>query len=161
MMDNNLQKEKLNYDETVKAKVKFLEAHNYMAIATSHNDKVTVRTVTYVSDAMNIYFLSCLHHTKCVQIEANPNVAACIDNIQIQGKAEILGKPLDERNKEYADIYRKKLPAIFEIFSKKPEIVMVKMVPEFFKTFVRDADCECLQHLDLKNKTAYVFEEFK
>jgi general stress protein 26 len=160
-MNNDGLKGKPDFNEDVEAKVKFLEAHNYMSLATSHNDKVTVRTVTYVSDGMNIYFLSCQHHTKCVQIEANPNVAACIDNIQIQGRAEILGKPLDEQNKEYADIYRKKLPAIFEIFSKKPEIVMVKMVPEFFQTFVKDADRECLQHLDLKNKTSYVFEEFK
>jgi len=160
-MGKNGQKEKLNFDETVKAKIRFLEAHNLMSLATSNNDKVTVRTVTYVSDAMNIYFLSSQHHTKCVQIEANSKVAACIENVQIQGKAEILGKPLDARNKEYADIYRRKLPEVFEDFAEKPEMVIVKMIPGFFETYVRNAEREYLEHLDLENKTAYVFEEFK
>jgi len=96
-------KEKLDFEQVRDEKVRFLENHRWMVLATSYNDRVTARTVDYASDGLDIYFLSWQHHTKCAQIKGNPRVASCIDNVQIEGKAEILGSPLDEKNKEYAE----------------------------------------------------------
>lgn len=149
----------LDFNQIMEEKVKFLNGHNHMALATSLNDLVTVRTVTYVSEAVDIYFLTAQHHTKCMQIKANPKVSVCIDNVQIQGKAEILGSPLDERNKEYADIYRKKLPDVFGPYSSIPGMVLVRITPILFETWVRTTARQYLEHLDLKNNRAYVFEE--
>jgi len=140
-------------------KVKFLQDHRRMVLATSYNDRVTARTVDYASDGLDIYFLSWQHHTKCVQIKGNPKVALCIDNVQIEGKAEILGNPLDEKNKEYADIYRGRLPDVFERFASRPGMVIVKVIPTFMVTFVRNPARRYLEHLDLERKIAYVFEE--
>jgi general stress protein 26 len=61
-------------------KGRFLEDHRWMVLGTSCDDRVTVRTVDYASDRLDIYFLSWQHHTKCEQIRKNPNVASCIDN---------------------------------------------------------------------------------
>lgn len=160
-MNNNGAKEQLDVNKVIEEKIKFLEAHMYLSLATSLNDRVTVRTVTYVSDGLDIYFLSCNHHTKCIQINGNPKVAACIDNVQIEGKAQILGNPTSENNKKYADIYRKKLPEIYKYFAPKPEMVIVKITPTFFATLVRNSVQEHLEHLDLEKKTAYIYEEFE
>jgi len=149
----------LDYKQVVEEKVKFLDAHNYMSLATALNDLVTVRTLTYVNDGLNIYFITDQHSKKCAQITANPRVSACIDNVQIIGKAEVLGKPLDEENKEYADIYCRKLPDIFKQYSSIPVMLLVRLTPVLFETWVRTPSRQYLEHFDPENRKAYVFKE--
>lgn len=149
----------LDFERASKDMAGFLAGRELMSLATSLDSRVTARTVTYVSHGLDIYFLSFAHHTKCTQIAGNPRVAACIENVQIEGTAEILGNALDSRNREYADIYRAKLPEIFALCAPMPRMVLVKMTPGFFVTYVRHSAGACLEHLDLGNGTACVFEE--
>lgn len=149
----------LDYNQIMEEKVKFLDSHNHMSLATSSNDLVTVRTLTYVNDGLNIYFITNQHSKKYAQINANPKVSACIDNVQIMGKAEVLGKPLDEKNKEYADIYRRKLPEIFFKYSSIPVMVLMRMKPNLFETWVRTPSRQYYEHLDINEKKAFVFKE--
>jgi len=86
-------------------------------------------------------------------------VATCIDTMQIEGKAEILGSPLDEKSKKYAEIYSNKNPALFKAFSVIPGMTMVKMTPTFFATYFRDNPANrYFEHCDLGDKVTYVFE---
>jgi general stress protein 26 len=152
--------EHLDYENVRQEKIQFLNDHMLAVLATSADDRVTARTVDYASKGLDIYFLSWEHQTKCAQIKANPRVALCIDNLQIEGRAKILGNPLDAKNSKAADIYRAKLPLIFKDFASRPGMVIVKLIPNSIVTFVRSGSRRYWEYLDLNNKTAYISEEF-
>ena len=80
----------LDYKRKIDAMIKVLTANRHIVLATSYNDRVTAITVSYVSNGLDIYFLSWEQHKKCAQIKGNPKVALCQNNMQIKGVAEIL-----------------------------------------------------------------------
>jgi len=149
-------KMELNFEKVREEKIRFLDSHHVIVLATSFDDRATARTVTYASKGLEVYFMSWGHHKKCVQIRGNPKVALCRDNLTMEGLGEILGNPLDEKNKEYAEIYRNKLPREFEGFARIPGMVLVKVTPTFMVSWVRIENRFFLEHLDLENKRAYL-----
>jgi general stress protein 26 len=149
-------KRELDFEKVREEKVRFLDSHHVIVLATSFDNRVTARTVTYASKGLDIYFMSWGHHKKCVQIRGNPKVALCRDNMTIEGLAIILGNPLDEKNKEYAETYTKKLPHDFKGFAHQPGMVLVKVTPTFVVSWVRIENRFFLEHLDLENKRAYL-----
>lgn len=84
-------KKELDYDRVREEKIKFLENHHAIVLATSYNNRVTARTVTCASKRLEIYFMSWGHHKKCVQIIGNPKVALVKHNVNIEVIAEIQG----------------------------------------------------------------------
>jgi general stress protein 26 len=146
----------LDFEKLREEKIKFLESHHTIIIATSHDNIVTARTVTYATERLDFYFMSWDHHEKILQIKENSNVALARDNISIKGLAEILGKPLDEKSKEGAEVTKKKHPKEFEIFCRVPGMIMVKVTPTYIKSWVRINNKFFIEHLDLKSKAAYL-----
>ena len=76
-----------NYNEVMER----LKKEETIVLATSYKDKVTARSVWFVLYESSIYFVTLKAYTKFKQIEKNPNVALCLDNIQIEGIAAIKG----------------------------------------------------------------------
>jgi general stress protein 26 len=155
MSTEKLEKE-LDYEDTKDKIIKFLEAHHAIVLATALDNRVTIRTVTYATKGLEVYFMSFGHHKKVAQMRDNPKVALCNDNVNIEGVAEILGSPLDEKNREYTELYKKKLPRDYAGFAHVPRMVMVKVTPKFIVSMVRIEKKLHLEHLDLKNKRAYL-----
>ncbi|HNX60876.1 MAG TPA: hypothetical protein PKK43_17380 [Spirochaetota bacterium] len=96
-----------------------------IVVSTSCNDIVTSRTVFCSSDGSAVYFITSRAYTKYKQIVKNPNVALCRDNIQITGRAEILGHPSSINLKfenEEAGKY-------ISHYSRYKNTVMIKVVP--------------------------------
>lgn len=154
-MNNERLQKKLDYEEVKEEKARFLESKHTIVLATSYQGRVTARTVTFASKGLHVYFMSWARHTKCAQIRGNPRVALCRDNVQMEGVAEILGDPLDEPSREYAETYRSKLPRDFEMFAHQAGMVMVRVVPALVTTFVRIGGRLYLECLDLEKETAY------
>jgi len=146
----------LDFEKTREEKIKFLEDHHTIVMATSHDDRVTARTVSYATDGLDFYILSWDHHEKALQLRENSNVALARDNISIKGVAEILGKPLDEKSKMGAEAIKKKRPKEFEIFSRIPGMVMIKVKPKYIKSWVRIDNRFFIEHLDLEKGQAYL-----
>jgi general stress protein 26 len=155
-MDIEKIEKELDFENTKDKIVKFLEAHHAIVLATALDKRVTIRTVTYATKGLEVYFMSFGHHKKIKQIEKNSRVALCKDNVNIEGVAEILGSPLDETNRKYAEIYKKKLPRDYAGFAHIPGMVMVKVTPKFIVSMVRIEKRLYLEHLDLGNKRAYL-----
>lgn len=149
-------KTELDFDRIREEKVKFLESHHTIVMATSHNNRVTARTVTYATEGLDFYIMSWGHHEKILQIKENSNVALARDNISIQGVAEILGKPLAEKSRKGAEVTKKKHLKEFEIFCRIPGMIMVKVTPKYIKSWVRIDNKFFIEHLDLKNRQAYL-----
>jgi hypothetical protein len=123
-----------------------------IVLSTSAQNRVTSRIVSCACNREEILFLSWGHHTKCQQIKANPLVALCHKNLQIEGRAEILGNPLDSAYKNYADTFRKIQPAIFDNFSKLPGMVLVRITLTVITAWTRDAQGYRIDHFDLEKK---------
>ena len=99
-----------------------------MVLATSHNDRVIARNVLIASKGLDLYFFTWKHSRKCKQIEKNPRIALCKDDVQIEGLAEILGALLDEKNKEYTEILRNKFPDSVKRWENRPGIVIIGII---------------------------------
>ncbi len=68
-----------------------LEKNRNVTLATSLDNRVTARTVQYVSIDLDIYFTSWGFNKKIVQIKGNSSVALYLKNLQIEGSTNILG----------------------------------------------------------------------
>jgi nitroimidazol reductase NimA-like FMN-containing flavoprotein (pyridoxamine 5'-phosphate oxidase superfamily) len=148
--------EELDFEKLVEEKINFLREHHTIVLATSKDDEVTARTVSYATERLDFYILSWDHHEKIRQIKENPNVALARDNISIRGVAEILGKPLNEKSRTGAKAIQKKRPKEFEIFSRIPGMIMVKVTPSYIKSWVKVDNKLSIEHLDLENRRAYL-----
>ena len=67
-----------------------------MVLSTSENGVVSSRMMSVVQTDGVFYFQTDITFRKYRQLSANPNVALCIDNIQIEGICEELGHPLQD-----------------------------------------------------------------
>jgi uncharacterized pyridoxamine 5'-phosphate oxidase family protein len=81
----------LNFEDKYNEVMKRLENENTIVLSTSYKDNVTSRSIWFILYESSIYFVTSKAYTKCKQIEKNPNVALCLDNIQIEGIAKIKG----------------------------------------------------------------------
>ena len=68
-------KTELKFDEVKEEKAKLLEKNEYAVLASSLSDRVTARTVTYVSEGLTIIFYTLTSLKKFAQIKANSKVA--------------------------------------------------------------------------------------
>ena len=125
-----------------------------ITLATSYNDRVTARTVSFVNKELNIYFLTWEHNKKITQITKNPNVALSLLNVQVEGEAKVLGRPMDFQ--EVGDIFRAKFSdRWFDTFSGITEMVLVKIEVNRVVKFENINRRFHLQNVDLANQTVY------
>ena len=157
-MDKKDELIELDYEEKKKEFVQFLESgkNTTMVLATSYKDRVLARNVLTVSKGLDIYFFTWRHSRKCRQIQKNPQVALCKDNVQIEGVAVILGNFVEERTKKYTDIIRNRFPEAVKRWEDRPGMVIVRVRPTLIVIGGRTVDNNIyLDFLDLKNDTAY------
>ena len=64
-----------------------------MVLSTSWHDKVTSRTMSIIIMHGAFYFQTDIMFRKYEQIQNNPKVSLCIDNIQVEGHCIELGHP--------------------------------------------------------------------
>ncbi|MBN1682441.1 pyridoxamine 5'-phosphate oxidase family protein [Candidatus Bathyarchaeota archaeon] len=148
--------EKLDFGKLMDEKVKFFEDHHTLVLSTCSEGLVTARTVTYSSDGMVFYVMSWDHHEKILQIKKNPQVALARDNISMKGIAEILGPLTDEKSKVGVEVTRKKRSRELENYGRIPGMIMFKVEPYYVKSWVQIDRRFYIEHMDLKNKTAWL-----
>lgn len=95
----------LNYEQLEQEILEVLGSNKYWAVATSANNRVTVRSMSIVNDGLNIYFQTEMLLDKYKQILINPNVALCYHNVQIEGKAESKGQVASRENEKIRKLY--------------------------------------------------------
>lgn len=83
----------LDFNEIKDEIVGKLDVRNQIVLASCYNQRVTARTVYYVNNGLDIYFLTSKAYLKYKQIEKNSNVALCLENLQIEGQAVVIPEP--------------------------------------------------------------------
>ena len=122
-----MDKKDLNFEQSLQDKIEILETATEAVLSSCSDKRVTSRVVDIACCGKEIYFLTWNHHTKCIQIRENPNVAICYKNLQVEGLAEIKGSPLSEKNKIHSDKFRAKQPLTYDQFAKLEGMVIVKV----------------------------------
>ena len=97
--------EQVNF-ENEKGKVyKKIGKSKFAVLATSSQNKPTARTMSIVFFDNKIYCQTSNEYVKYKQICENKNVALCIENIQIEGIANIKGKTIEQS--KFIEMYKK------------------------------------------------------
>lgn len=143
-----------DYDTIIEEIKEALTQNKDITLATSYDDRVTARTISFVNKELDIYFMSWEHNKKITQLSKNPKVALTLNNIQIEGVAEVLGSPSSFQ--EIGDIFRAKFSdRWFETFSKIEEMVLVRVEVKHIVRFENINHRFYLQRVDLENKVVY------
>ena len=126
MGDYENERETPEYTRVINEVYEILSENREIVLATSLGNRVTARTVSFAHKDTDIFFMTWEHNKKVTQISENPKVALTLQNIQIEGVAEIIGKPSDFV--VIGDIFRSKIsPRWFDTFSQIKEMVLVRV----------------------------------
>lgn len=103
--------------------------HGVMCLATSQNDIVSARSMSVILYKQKFYFQTDANFKKYKQISENPNVALCMNNIQIQGVCVNLGHPLLSENSFFADLFKQFYQSSFENYSALKDEFLFEVTP--------------------------------
>ena len=149
-------RKELSYDAITEEVVKILDDAKDIVLATCLNDRVTARTVSFTNDGLEIYFMSWDHNKKIKQIKKNPKIALCLKNLQIEGRAEILGHLNEEKNANVVNIFKKKFSDIWiSTFTRIKEMLAIKVTPTTIVKFENIGRRFHFQRISLGEKKAF------
>jgi len=128
----------LPYADTEQMIIEEIKKHQLMILATSDGDQVTARQMRCIPDGLTIYCSTNRNSRKYKQIQENPKVALAVggpQSLQIEGEVSLLGKPLDERNAEFIQVYKEVQPEAYQMNLEKgnldnPVVELFKIVPK-------------------------------
>lgn len=128
----------ISYESLEEEIIKTLGESAIMMLATSADNRVTARSMSCIFNSMKIAFQTGSSSTKMNQIRKNPLVALCLNNIQIEGKAVVLGHPYDIPwfREQYARLY----PGSFKTYSWLDEECVVEVEPSLVTVWKYDSD---------------------
>ncbi|HBM81132.1 MAG TPA: pyridoxamine 5'-phosphate oxidase [Clostridiaceae bacterium] len=145
----------INFERLKYEVMGLLRSKNIMVLATSSDDRVTARSVSCVVLNCRIYFQTDKIFLKCEQIVRNPNVALCVDNIQIEGNARIKGHPFGEENKVFIEKFKKVHNGSFNTYSHMKNEVVVEIEPLLITLWKYRDGRPFRDFLDLTNRRAH------
>ncbi|MDR0910947.1 MAG: pyridoxamine 5'-phosphate oxidase family protein [Spirochaetaceae bacterium] len=118
----------MTYQNELKEAMKKLGGHFLGALATSAENRTTVRTMSFIVHEGSIYFQTGSDLLKYNQIKENRNVAICSGNIQIEGIAEILGQSM--QHADIMKIYKQYYENSYATYSHLEKEVLIKISPK-------------------------------
>jgi uncharacterized pyridoxamine 5'-phosphate oxidase family protein len=131
------ERENLNYSQLKEELITFLSKNKTLVLASCADNRVTARTMSIIHDGIVIYFQTDKEFLKYQQIEKNPNVALCAGNVQIEGRATIMGHPLG--NFSFQENFRIHHQSSFMKYSHLKDEVIIEVEPRLI-TFWKYTD---------------------
>lgn len=105
--------------------------HAKIVFATSCNDIVSARKMSFIIDGGLFYFQTDNTFRKYHDIKVNSHVALCLDNIQIEGICEELGHPLD--NEKFISHFKKYFHSSYDAYSSLDSERLFVVKPSFIQ----------------------------
>ena len=102
-----------------------LNNNKHIVLATSFENNVTARTISYIMLKDELYFQTLSTYEKALQIKNNSNIALYLDNLQMTGTAQILNHPSE--NKEFLQKYKKTHYNAYNKYSMLENEVVIKV----------------------------------
>lgn len=127
--------QELDYYEVSNETLKLLENVKEMVFSTSLNNHVTSRTVSTACKGTTVVFLSYKNNTKCIQVQGNPFVALCFENVQIEGVATMRDLLKVEENASYLNMYKEKQEMYFNKCKDKDNMDLITVDINFITCY--------------------------
>lgn len=121
-----------------------------MVLSTALNDVVTSRMMSMIVLDKELYFQTDRTFRKYSQLKGNPNVSLCIDNIQIEGYCEEIGKPSEYL--EFSDAYKKCFPSSYLRYTALESERLFVVKPTFIERWLYIDQKPYIEILDVSNK---------
>lgn len=121
-----------------------------MVLSTSLNDIVTSRTMSIIVLDEKIYFQTDKTLRKYRQLKGNSNVSLCIDNIQIEGYCEEVGRPLE--NIEFSHAFKKHFLSSYTSYTSLKNERLFEVIPTRIERWLYIDSAPYIEIFDVANK---------
>ncbi len=135
--------------------LKILNKNKYISVATAMNNQVRVRVVDYANVELSIGFITWENTVKMEHIKKNPLVSLCIDNLQIQGTANVSGHPQSSENKIFWERYLERNPNPYKNFAMMNNVRTIIVQPTLMILMTYADKHLYSDHLDLVQNSAF------
>lgn len=141
--------------ETVKREVcEHLNNFENIVLSTCSKNIVTSRMMSFANDGFMFYFLTGKRSRKCKQIEENERVSLCIDNVQIEGKARLIGHASEKDNLKICEIFKNRHKGFFERFAHFKAATFIEVKCSQIKQWKMIDGKDCFIYIDLEKGKA-------
>lgn len=106
-----------------------LEKAKHMVLATSSNNRVSARTMSFVLVNEKLYFQTDKNFDKYQQIKDNPLAAVCWSNIQLEGRCRILGHAFEPQNHFFKEAYEKNHKGSYDAYTHLDNTEVIEITP--------------------------------
>jgi general stress protein 26 len=117
----------LDFEREKNVVCKHLAKFENIVLSTSSKNIVTSRMMSFANEELVFYFLTGKRTRKCKQIEDNEHVSLCIDNIQLEGKAKLIGHPSEKDNLRVCEIFKYRHKGFFERFAHFKAAIFIEV----------------------------------
>ena len=128
-----------------------------MVLSTSAGGLVSSRMMSIVQQDGIFYFQTDKTMRKYHQIMENHNVALCMDNIQIEGVAEEMGKPLD--HKIFSKLFSQQHKGSFDAYSSLENERVFEVRPVFVQRWLYIGTVPYIERFYVEEKR-YIKEKY-
>ena len=129
---------------------KQIGSHAKIVLATSYQNKVSARKMSFIIQNNRFYFQTDKNMRKYYDIQHNPQVALCIDNIQIEGICHELGHPLD--NPQFCQLFQQYFPSSFEAYTSLESECLFMITPTHIQRWNYIDHCPVIEQLIVDKK---------
>ncbi len=129
-----------------------------LVLSTADNNKVTSRMMSIVQINGSFYFQTDMTFRKYQQINHNPFVALCIDNIQIEGVCTEIGHP--SINEAFCRIYKKYFSGSFNMYSSLDHERLFIVTPTYIERWIYKEGMPFLEIFDVERGN-YKLKQYK
>jgi len=145
----------LEYEKLQEKCIKYLNDRKFISAATGLQNQVRVRVVDYVNDGIRLGFLTWEDTLKMEHLKQNPAISLCVDSLQMEGKAKILGHPGAKENESFMDLYKERHPSPYKNFVSLANTSLIVVEPSLLILMKYENNHLYLDHLDITSKTAF------
>lgn len=121
-----------------------------MVLSTSENNRVSSRMMSVVQIDGIFFFQTDITFNKYHQIISDPNVALCIDNIQIEGICEEIGHPL--KFTPFCNVFQECFKGSFDAYSSLENERLFAVKPIYVERWIYKDGVPYIETFDKKTQ---------
>ncbi|MEG0283958.1 MAG: pyridoxamine 5'-phosphate oxidase family protein [Erysipelotrichales bacterium] len=145
----------MNFSQAKDNFYNILGDYKVMTIATSQNNKPSIRNISAIIIDRRIFFKTDINFKKTKQLLNNENVAMAYHGISFEGKAINRGLLDKEENKFFVDLYNKYFDKSYNSYYHLDSEILIEIVPLQAEVWDQDEEYNGFQMLiDFENKEA-------
>jgi hypothetical protein len=145
----------LDFQELNAKCIKYLNDRKFISVATAYQNQVRARVVDYCNQGIQVGFITWENTIKMDHLKKNPNISLCVDALQVEGTAKIIGHPALPENKGFMEIYEKRHPSPHKNFISQKNVTLIMVEPTLLIQMQYETGHLFLDHLNINQQSAY------